>query len=167
MESMAEIRIKKRRRLRNREAKVLAQELHERLGRDVLSTEDIIDIASSTDYDVIFVNGSILAIIVEGKPFLTVRGILELGADRAFVTVDMGAVPYVANGADVMAPGVVDADRQLEEGDMVWIRDEKNARPLAIGKAMMSGSDMISADSGKAVTSIHYVGDKLWKYDER
>jgi PUA-domain protein len=164
---MAEIRIRKRRRLRNKEVKALAQELNDTMGMDVISTEDIIDIASSMEYDVIFVNGDILAIIVEGKPFLTVRGILELGADRAFVTVDMGAVPYVANGADVMAPGVVDADLQLEEGNMVWIRDEKNARPLAIGKALMSGSDMISAKSGKAVVTIHYVGDKLWKYDEK
>lgn len=164
---MAEIRIRKRRRLRNKEVKTLAQELNETMGRNVLSAEDVVDSGSSTEYDVIFLNGNILAIIVEGKPFLTVRGILEFGADRAFVTVDMGAVPYVANGADVMTPGVVDADLQLEEGDMVWVRDEKNARPLAIGKALMSGSDMISAKSGKAVASIHYVGDKLWKYDEK
>lgn len=164
---MAEIRIRKRRRLRNKEVKALAQDINETMGRDVISVEDTLDIASSTDYDVIFVNGDIRAIVLEGKPFLTIKGILELGADRAFVTVDMGAVPYVANGADVMAPGVVDADLQIEAGDLVWIRDEKNSRPLAIGRALMSGSDMVSAKSGKAVSSIHYVGDKLWKYDEK
>ena len=164
---MAEIRIRKRRRLRNKEVKALTQEINETMGKDVVSVEDTIDIASSTDYDVIFVNGDIRAIVLDGKPFLTIKGILELGAERAFVTVDMGAVPYVANGADVMAPGVVDADLKIKDGDLVWIRDEKNSRPLAIGRALMSGSDMVSAKSGKAVSTIHYVGDKLWKYDEK
>jgi predicted ribosome-associated RNA-binding protein Tma20 len=30
----------------------------------------------------------------------------------------------------------------------------------------MRGDDMVGSGSGKAVETIHYVGDKLWKIDE-
>jgi PUA domain protein len=65
-----------------------------------------------------------------------------------------------------MAPGVVDADRTMKAGDLVWVRDEKNRQPLAVGEALISGEEMIAAESGKAVKSIHHVGDNLWKIDE-
>jgi PUA-domain protein len=164
---MAEIRIRKRRRLRNKETKALVEEIRAKTGTEIFSSNDPVDIANSSDFDVIFIDGEILAMVIEGRAFPTIRGILKYGSERFFVTVDMGAVPYVANGADIMAPGVVDADTEIREGDLVWIRDEKNCRPLAIGKALMSGSEMVAGGSGKAVSTLHFVGDKLWKYDDK
>ncbi|HEW93047.1 MAG TPA: RNA-binding protein, partial [Thermotogaceae bacterium] len=35
-------------------------------------------------------------------------------------------------------------------------------KALAIGRALVSGSDMIG-DSGKVIKTIHYVGDAIWK----
>ena len=78
----------------------------------------------------------------------------------------MGAVAYVYNGADVMAPGIVDADAGIRTGDFVWVRDEKNGRPLAVGRALMDGTTMVTERRGKAVESIHHVGDDLWRVDE-
>ena len=164
---MAEIRIKKRRRLRNKEAKALAEELSEIMGTETFSPEGAVDKAQSTDFDVIFVEGEIRALVYDGRAFLTIRGILAYGAERRFVTVDMGAVPYVSNGADIMAPGVVEADPGISEGDLVWIRDERNHRPLAMGKAILQGKEMVSLGSGKAVETIHFIGDKLWRYDQQ
>jgi len=51
-------------------------------------------------------------------------------------------------------------------GDSVRIRDERNLRPLAIGETLLSGADMVARDHGKAVRSIHHVGDELWRVDE-
>ena len=65
-----------------------------------------------------------------------------------------------------MGPGITDADPEIAEGDMVWIRDAKNLRPLAIGISLRSGSDLASKQPGKAIKSLHYVGDKLWKTGE-
>jgi len=81
--------------------------------------------------------------------------------------VDMGAVPYVTNGADVMGPGIVEVDPDIKEGDMVWIRDMTHKRPLAIGKALVSAEVMAAKAPGKAIKNLHFVGDKIWKYDER
>ncbi len=163
---MAEIRIRKRHRLREREIKALADEISCRVGIDVFGPTDTVDRAESNDFDVIFVNGETLAIVIDNEAFLTVRGLLRFKPPKAYVTVDMGAVPYVSKGADVMAPGIVESDPEIKENDFVWIRDVKNKVPLAIGKALVSAPDMAKKLPGKAVKSIHFVGDKLWKYGE-
>jgi len=51
-------------------------------------------------------------------------------------------------------------------GDFEWARDERNLRPLATGEALLSGADMVARDQGKAVRSMHHVGDELWRVDE-
>ncbi|MDD1767342.1 MAG: RNA-binding protein [Methanomassiliicoccales archaeon] len=163
---MSEIRIRKRHRLREKEVRAITEEIVPRLGVEIFGPGDTVDRAEGSDFDVVFVNGDVVALIQDGKAFLTVRGLLKYKPSKSFVTVDMGAVPYVSKGADVMTPGIVEADRNIREGDFVWIRDVKNRVPLAIGKALVSGEEMAKKQPGKAVKTVHFVGDKLWKYGE-
>lgn len=163
---MADIMIRKRKRMRSKEIKAMSKDLEEILGVPVFSEEDPVDMAESSDFNVIFVGQDILGIVSDGKPFLTVRGVLKYRPVNRFVTVDMGAVPFVVNGADVMGPGITDADEAIQEGDLVWIRDIKNQAPLAIGRALRSGAEMKEKSGGKAVKMVHYAGDKLWKTGE-
>ena len=163
---MADIRIRKRKRLRNKEVKALSEELESVLGVPVFSDSEPVDRAESTDMDLIIVSNDILGFIIGEKPFLTVRGVLKYKPVRRFVTVDMGAVPFITNGADCMGPGIVECDPGIAEGDCVWIRDSKNKMPLAIGVALRSGADLAAKKPGKAVKSLTYVGDKLWKAGE-
>ena len=163
---MAEIRIRKRRRLRNKDIKSISEDITKVLDVDVFTDGDTVDLAESSDYELLFVNGKILGIIYDGKPFLTIRGVLTYRPKNRWVTVDMGAVPYVTKGADIMAPGIVDADLTICQGDLVWIRDEKNKVALAIGKSLMDGEDLILKDEGKSILNIHHVGDRLWKLEE-
>ena len=77
------------------------------------------------------------------------------------VVVDMGAVKFVASGADIMRPGV----RQIEDfkkDDFLVIVDENNGKPLAVGKAMFNSEDIREMKSGKCIQNIHYVGDRYW-----
>ena len=163
---MADIRIRKRKRLRNKETKALSEELESVLGVPVFSDSEPVDRAESTDMDLIIVSNDILGFIIDEKPFLTVRGVLKYKPVKRFVTVDMGAVPFLTNGADCMGPGIVDADESIQEGDFVWIRDIKNQVPLAVGQALCSGADLKAKKPGKAIKSINNVGDKLWKAGE-
>ena len=163
---MADIMIRKRKRMRSKEVKSLSKELEDSLGVPVFSEDDAVDMAESSDFNVIFVGGDILGIMIEDRPFLTVRGVLKYKPVKKYVTVDMGAVPFVTNGADVMGPGITDAEDSIEEGDFVWIRDCKNLVPLAIGRALRSSAEMKEKAGGKAIKSLHYVGDKLWKVGE-
>ncbi len=163
---MTEIRLRKRHRMRQKEIAALAASIEGATGAKVFSSLDTVDMAEGPDFDAVIVDGKVLAMVIEGVPFLTVRGFLRYAASRRYVTVDMGAVKFVANGADVMGPGIVDADPAIAEGDFVWIRDERNKRPLAIGRALVPGEAMRSKTKGKAVSSVHFVGDKLWLVDE-
>lgn len=124
------------------------------------------DRAQAGDFEVLLLKGVAVAIVFEGEPFPTIRGLLRGTVERRYVTVDMGAVSFVSNGADVMAPGIVDADPEIQEGDMVWVRDERNLVPLAVGRALIPAREMIGGERGKAVRTLHHVGDWLWNIGE-
>jgi len=79
------------------------------------------------------------------------------------VVVDMGAVPYVCNGADVMAPGVVDVRGDFQDGSLVVVRDVQHGKALAVGLAQVSSGEMKASERGKMVRNLHYVGDNLWR----
>jgi len=163
---MADIRVRKRKRMRGKEIKAMSYELEEILGTPVFTEDDTVDIAESSEFDLLFVDNDILGLVIAGKPFLTVRGVIKYKPVKRFVTVDMGAVPFITNGADCMGPGIVEADASICAGDLVWIRDEKNKVPLAIGISERSGPELTRKDAGKAIKNIHNVGDKLWKTGE-
>jgi PUA domain protein len=113
------------------------------------------------DVDLIFVNSKPLLMFVEGQPFFTVMGAIELSPVKRVVTVDSGAVKFIANGADVMSPGIVFADPEISPGNLVVIVEEKHKKPLAVGKALKAGAEM--KGEGKAIKSLHHVGDQIWK----
>ena len=77
------------------------------------------------------------------------------------VVVDMGAIRFVCNGADVMAPGITDMGT-FGVGDIVVIRDVTHGKALAIGVAKKSSVDIEISKKGKVIKNLHYVGDKLW-----
>ncbi|MBW6470098.1 MAG: RNA-binding protein [Methanosarcinaceae archaeon] len=115
-------------------------------------------------FNVILIDGKLLLFSTDGEYFPTVRGAIELGLAKHIVVVDAGAVRFVVNGADIMCPGIVSADSDIKEGDLVIIKEETHSKPLAIGRALISGDAMVG-ESGKAIKSLHYVGDKLWNID--
>ena len=82
--------------------------------------------------------------------------------DLPRVVVDMGAIRFVCNGADVMAPGIVEVDK-FDEGSLVVIRDMSHGKALSIGKSLKSSTEIESNKKGKVIQNIHYVGDKLWE----
>jgi PUA-domain protein len=163
---MSELRVRKRGRMREKEIRTLSDELSEMLGVVVFTTKDTVDLADSSEFKLIFVNNEILGLLIKERPFLSVRGFLRYQATKRYVTVDMGAVPFVTKGADVMGPGIVDADPEIKVGDLVWVREMKFSKALAIGEALANGDEMLAKKPGKLVKSIAYVGDKLWKYGE-
>jgi PUA-domain protein len=157
------LKIRHRARLRQKEVSAYAKAIEGTLGCANFSTEQAVDQAEAEEgLQVLLLGDEVFGLIVGDRPTLAVRGLLKWAATKRWVTVDMGAVPYVANGADIMAPGIVDADPEIAAGDLVWIRDERNKRPLAVGEAILDANAMVMGKSGKAIRSIHYVGDRLW-----
>jgi PUA domain protein len=99
--------------------------------------------------------------MVDDQPFFTVQGAIVLAPQRRLVVVDAGAVRFVVNGADIMKPGIVSADPEIAVGDLVIVVEERHKKPLAVGRALVAGAEM--KGEGKAVKSLHHVGDAIWK----
>ena len=163
---MSSLRLRHRHRLRRKEVAQLVSDIERIHGCSTFDSDEALEIAEAGQYRLLISKGKAFGIFLGDELFLSIRGLLEHQASKRYVTVDMGAVKFIANGADVMAPGVVDADPSIQEGQGVWVRDLKNNQPLAVGIALMDARTMIDAKEDKAVNTIHYVGDKIWMIGE-
>jgi len=109
-------------------------------------------------------------LLISGKPMLFKTGdrvLPTLLANEVLtqlpkVVVDMGAIPHVCNGADVMAPGIVRFEGAFGKGDLVLVVDVKHGKPLAIGEILFDAQSVKEVKKGAVVKNIHYVGDQVW-----
>jgi PUA domain protein len=125
-------------------------------------TYELVELEDTT-FDVVLVDGEPHVLYYEGEPFLSVRGANAHPPEVGTVTVDAGAVSFVSNGADVMRPGITEADEDIEEGDLVVIVEESHGKALAVGRALVDGDEM-TGESGKVVESLHHVGDDVYEF---
>jgi len=161
--------IKKRHDIKSSQIKALKKRVHEELG------EEFINLLAGTRFEICTTDTDISVILVDGTPiflekqvlFPTLKAFLSTDCRMLphHVTVDMGAVPFVTNGADIMAPGIVNLDELIEKGDFVVITEERHGKPLAIGEALYDSKEISAMDQGKVIKNIHYVGDKMWNLE--
>jgi PUA domain protein len=124
-----------------------------------ISKNDKVEILDDT---VFLVNDRVSFFKVGEKIIPSLKMVLDGKAALKSIIVDMGAVKFVASGADIMRPGIVFIDEGIAKGDVVAVLDEKNKKPLAIGEALFDALSIKEMSKGKAVKSLHFVGDKLW-----
>lgn len=161
---MPELVLKQRHRMKRKTIRRLTDELGSSFGLK-LEWEDLpVDEATAPSGRVFILNGDIVALDVDGKAAPSLRTLLRRLSPKRFVTVDMGAVSFIYNGADVMAPGIKDAELTIQAGDAVYVRDIKNSKPLAVGVAIITGKEMALGGTGPAVKNRHHVGDRLWNF---
>lgn len=158
-----EFKIRNRRRLRNKETKDLEEEFSKIFGKEI-KFDDFVDSAEIPDFKVLICKNEVIGLIYNDKKFLSLKGILKFKPNKKFVIVDMGAVKFIYNGADVFGKGVVNCDNEIKKDELVFIMDEKNRQPLAIGIALVDGNEMVKAE-GKVVRINHNVGDKIWNLE--
>lgn len=140
--------------------------------RDALADNLDVDLDAETferieledsDWEIVLVDGDPLVLYLGGEPFLTVRGANEYAPAKHVVTVDAGAVQFVSDGADVMRPGIVEADADIDGDDLVVVNEESHGKFLAVGRALTEGGDMTGTE-GRVVESLHHVGDDLFEF---
>jgi uncharacterized protein with predicted RNA binding PUA domain len=73
---------------------------------------------------------------------------------RCFVTVQQDVSAFVADGGDVFAVHVVKADKEIHAKDEVIVVDESK-RVLAVGRTLLSSSEMMAFKAGVAVKVRH------------
>jgi PUA domain protein len=162
------LRIKARHHLREDATKKVLDSLRASFGEDIEKAlaGKTLEIAETDEaQEFILVNGQPWLFSVENSVYFpTVRGAMFIKPKKKVVTVDMGAIKFVAKGADIMSPGIIDVDNGIRRGDLVIICDEVHHKPLAVGRALVN-ADAMMGNRGKAVKSIHYVGDRIWNLE--
>ncbi|HIH06841.1 MAG TPA: RNA-binding protein [Candidatus Nitrosotenuis sp.] len=78
------------------------------------------------------------------------------------VIVDMGAVKFMCNGANVMRPGIKSFG-EFEKDQIVIIIEESQKKSLAVGRALVSSNEMAQMNKGIVVENLHYISDKYWE----
>lgn len=104
--------------------------------------------------------GGIRVLSASGRyvPFLSDTATLDRFPQ---VKVDMGAVRFVCNGADIMRPGVVSYG-EFSRDSIVAVA-EPGGKYLAVGVSLVDSSQMNSVERGCVVKSIHYISDRYWE----
>jgi len=162
-------RLRRRTPVRFKQVRNVVQELSKRIGVELDLAPAFLEKANFDNQDLLLVDRVPLAMLVETeegqKWFPTLRGVLAWQPGGKWAAVDHGAIPFLMNGADCMGAGVQMADPSVEESELVWVRDESHGKPLALGIALVSGDEMVAMTKGKAIKTLHWVGDDLWELD--
>lgn len=156
--------IKRRHFLRKRDSKQLVEELRTVIGNEAEKLfKENIEVVKTDLGELYAENKVVLAFRIDGRLLPSLRALNNGLVHLPTVTVDMGAVPYVTNGADIMAPGITDISIGLKAGQIVAIVDERYGKSLAVGELLFDREEILQMKKGKAVRNLHYVNDEIWK----
>ena len=129
----------------------------------VLSKKDLVVLVE--DKQKIIMLNNTASFFYHGENLIPTLRYLQENQVLKEIVVDMGAVKFVINGADVMRPGIVEIKEGISKDDFIVIVDVNNNKPLAVGIALLNSEDMRSATAGKVIKNIHHVGDELWRWE--
>ena len=135
-------------------------DIREKWGIDIPKTKNLRVYEIQDDSQLITGEGVVaLKVGEEYIPFLSETSILE---KFPHVMVDMGAVKFMCNGANVMRPGIRSYS-EFQKDKIVCVIEESQHKFLAVGKAMVDSSELESMKKGEVVKNIHYISDKYWE----
>jgi len=164
------LKLKKRYHLDSSEMKRLMERLSNIIGKEaqkaIPNSKGLEAIDLSPTKKVFLLDGKLILIETEGQllPALINEGLLDL---MPSVIVDMGALPHVCNGADIMAPGIIGVEGEFAAEMPVVVRDERHHKAIAIGRSLFDSSQFRKKKHGRMVKNLHFVGDDFWKTVEQ
>jgi PUA domain protein len=154
----------RRRYIREKEARKLLAEILERVKLDsmVLPRSKLkIELAHINEEEIFLIDKKPIFARSNGNLFPTLVS-SEILSSLPKVTVNMGALPYICNGADIMAPGIVNYEGTFKKEDIVVVIDETHKKPIAITIAFHAIEKAKQLEHGKILNNIHHIGDELW-----
>ena len=150
--------------LRRKERKTFLHRLSETLKMDLgglLGSKPQIEVIETQRHNIFLIGGKPL--IAESKEALFPTLSFTQSLSRLpEVVVDMGAVPKICGGADIMAPGIVEIRGKFEKNSLVVVLDERNRRPIAVAQSLFDSEYTVVLQRGRTFETLHYVGDDIW-----
>ena len=92
-------------------------------------------------------------------PHLTQHEILN---HFASVQVDMNAIKFVCNGANIMRPGITDFST-FKESEIVLVKDQTHKKELAVCISLVDDENGRKMEKGIVLNNVHYIGDVYWE----
>lgn len=92
-------------------------------------------------------------------PHLTQHDLLN---HFASVQVDMNAVKFVCNGANIMRPGITDFTT-FKESEIVLVKDQTHKKELAVCISLVDDLTGRKMERGVVLNNIHHIGDIYWE----
>lgn len=92
-------------------------------------------------------------------PHLTQHELLNYFAS---VQVDMNAVKFVCNGANIMRPGITDFTT-FKESEIVLVKDQTHKKELAVCISLVDDVNGRKMEKGVVLNNVHHIGDVYWE----
>ncbi len=150
--------------MKEKKARILLAEASRRLNYDlsrILKDKTSIEVVTHGSIEVFLIDGRPVLARADGSLFPTLL-FSEFLAAAPKAVVDMGAVPYVCKGANVMAPGIRSLEGEFSKGGYVFVIDEKHGKALAVGEALYDDVEARKARQGVVFKNVHHVSDETW-----
>ncbi len=166
------MKIKQRHFIRKSELKPLKDEIlkqyDEKFVNQIFPKKSNVELIQTEAGDILYAINNVLKLFKSKEGYIPVLTLLlDNQIELKTIVVDFGAIRYVANGADVMRPGITKIDPSIKKGDIVAIIEETKNRALAVGKAIFDASEMEEKSSGKVVQNIHTIQDSIWEFEKQ
>lgn len=150
--------------LRDKEARAILDEIR----RTIPSLDT--DSLQESKIEVANLNSESQIILIDGKPaFLkTDKALLPTLTNTSVlqamptITVDVGAIPHICNGSDLMAPGIVRMTGDFPAAAISAVAEQTYGKRIAVVQTLFDSKTMSATKRGKVAITLHYVGDKAW-----
>lgn len=129
----------------------------------IFDKRDIVVYLKQDDIEGYLLNGNLFLIKKDGMIFPSLKSIFEKDIKIASVYIDIPAVKFISNGADIMRPGIKEIE-DFSEKSIVVVRDEIHKKAIAIAYSEINSQDLKIMEKGKVLKNLCYVGDKYWNY---
>ena len=152
--------------LKSKEAKQILVQASDKLKvnlEDVFDSKALVEVVESDFGELLLINAKPLLFKVKDIVLPTLMA-NELLSGLPKVVVDMGAIRFVCNGADVMAPGIVRYEGTFAKNDLALVVDMKHGKLLALGEILYNSEEVKGIKQGPIVKTEHYVSDKIWNF---
>lgn len=159
------MQIKARKFLSKKDKKILQVKLSEIYGEsiiDLIQKTTNLEEARSDEGKILLKGNRIWFFSCDDILIPTIHCLRESSMKLPKVIVDVGAIRFITNGADVMAPGVVFFDENINKDVIVAIHEEKADTIIAVGLSLINGQEFEKTEKGKVVKMLHYLKDNVW-----
>ena len=150
--------------LKTKEAKQVFTQAQQKINlnlENMYGAKTDIETVESENTQIFLINGKPI-FFRAGETVLPTLQATEMLQQLPKIIVDMGAIPHVCNGADIMAPGIVRIEGEFSKGALVLIADVKHGKPIALGETLLASAEAKITKKGIVVKNLHYVGDEIW-----